>query len=92
MNIANLSKRYRTLPTTIYYYQEANMDDEDDYTAFLTGAMANVNVTARYLGCTPSAIRAWVGKNKIPFTKVNRLTKFRKSDLDDWLERNTVRA
>ena len=45
---------------------------------------------ANYVGCTPDTMRVWVSKRKIPFVKVNRLARFRKSDLDDWLEANVV--
>ena len=45
-----------------------------------------------YLGCTKGTLKVWVSKRKVPFTKVNRLTRFLKSDLDAWLERNSVPA
>ncbi len=45
---------------------------------------------AAYLGCTPNTLRVWVSKRRVPFVKVGRLTRFRKKDLDEYLERNLV--
>jgi excisionase family DNA binding protein len=43
---------------------------------------------AHYLGCKPGTLRVWVSKRKVPFVKVGRLVRFRKADLDAWLESN----
>ena len=45
---------------------------------------------AAYLGCTPDTLRVWVSKRMIPFLKVNALTRFRKSDLDAWMNARLV--
>jgi excisionase family DNA binding protein len=45
---------------------------------------------AAYLGCTPYTMRVWVSKRKVPFLKVGRLTRFRRSDLDAWLDERLV--
>ena len=45
---------------------------------------------AVYLGCTPDTLRVWVSKRKVPFIKVGRLTRFRKRDLDEFLDNNRV--
>ena len=47
---------------------------------------------ARYLGCTSQTLRVWVSKRRVPFVKVNRLTRFLKRDLDLWLENHKVAA
>ena len=47
---------------------------------------------ASYLGCTPATLRAWTSKRKVPFVKVNRLTRFLISDLDEWLAAHRVPA
>ena len=47
---------------------------------------------ARYLGCTPDTLRVWVGKRRVPFVRVGRLVRFRKCDLDEWVEKNRVPA
>jgi excisionase family DNA binding protein len=45
---------------------------------------------ARYLGCTEGTLAVWVSKRKVPFVRVNRLVRFRKRDLDMWLDENMV--
>ncbi len=47
---------------------------------------------AAYLGCTPSTLRVWVSRRQVPFIKVRRLTRFRRVDLDQWLEQHRVSA
>ena len=47
---------------------------------------------AAYLGTTPDTLRVWVSKRKVPFVRVGRLVRFRKKDLDQWLEKNFVPA
>ena len=45
---------------------------------------------AIYIGCTDQTLRQWTSRRKVPFVKVGRLTRFRKTDLDRWLEENAV--
>lgn len=45
---------------------------------------------SRYLGCTEGTLAVWVSKRKVPFVRVNRLVRFRKRDLDVWLDKNAV--
>ena len=45
---------------------------------------------ADYLGCTEGTLRVWVSKKRVPYVKVGRLVRFRKADLDAWLDRNAV--
>ena len=47
---------------------------------------------AAYLGCTPDTLRVWVSKRKVPFIRVNRLIRFRRGDLDRWLDERLVPA
>ena len=47
---------------------------------------------AEYLGTTPDTLRVWVSKRRVPFVRVGRLVRFRKKDLDQWLEKNFVPA
>ena len=47
---------------------------------------------AEYLGCTPDTLKVWVSKRRVPFVRVGRLVRFRKADLDAWLEDNAVPA
>ena len=47
---------------------------------------------ARYLGCRPQTLSVWacVGRYGLPMVKVGRSVRYRRSDLDKWLERRTV--
>ena len=47
--------------------------------------------TAQYLGVTEQTLAVWrcTGRYDIPYIKVGRLVKYRKSDLDAWLEKRT---
>jgi len=47
---------------------------------------------AEYLGCTADTLKVWTSKRKVPFVRVGRLVRFRKIDLDQWLEQNFVPA
>lgn len=50
---------------------------------------------AAYLGCTPSTLRVWTSKRKVPFIKIGGaggLTRFLKSDLDEYIEAHRVPA
>lgn len=47
---------------------------------------------APYLGVTPRTLEVWrcTKRHAIPYIKVGRLVKYRKSDLDAWLVSHTV--
>lgn len=47
---------------------------------------------AEYLGLRPQTLAIWGmnGRYNLRFVKVGRLCKYRKSDLDKWLESRTV--
>ena len=47
---------------------------------------------AGYIGVTPATLRVWVSRRRVPFVRVGRLVKFRKSDLDSWMDKNSVSA
>jgi len=49
---------------------------------------------AKYIGVTPRTLEVWrcTKRYKIPFIKVGRLVKYRKSALDAFLESRTVSA
>lgn len=46
---------------------------------------------AEYLGVTPGTLEVWAstGRYSLPFVKVGRSVKYRKSDLDAWLAKRT---
>ena len=47
---------------------------------------------AAYLGVSPGTLEVWrcTKRYHIPFIKVGRLVRYRKSDLDSFLDRRTV--
>jgi len=47
---------------------------------------------AEYLGVKPQTLSVWAccQRYNLPVIKVGRLCKYRKSDLDAWIERRTV--
>lgn len=47
---------------------------------------------AEYLGITASTLAVWacVKRYKLPYIKIGRLVKYRRSDLDSFIERQTV--
>jgi excisionase family DNA binding protein len=47
---------------------------------------------AEYLGVRPQTLSIWAmsGRYGLPFIKVGRLAKYRRADLDKFLERRTV--
>lgn len=50
------------------------------------------DTAAAYIGCTPLTLRQWVSRRRVPFVRCGRLVRFRKCDLDEWLEKNRVPA
>ena len=52
----------------------------------------NTAEAAQYIGCTSGTLRVWVSKRRVPYIKVGSLVKFRKSDLDRWLDKQAVSA
>jgi excisionase family DNA binding protein len=53
------------------------------------GTMSN-DAAAVYIGCAPDTLRVWTSRRRVPFVKVGRLTRFRRSDLDAWLDARAV--
>lgn len=51
--------------------------------------LLDMKEASSYLGVSATTLYTWVIQKKIPFVKVGRLNKFRKKDLDQWLERRT---
>lgn len=49
---------------------------------------------AAYLGCRPQTLAVWAatGRYRLPFLKVGRLVRYRRADLDAFLERRTVES
>ena len=49
-----------------------------------------VEEAATYLRLAPATLYQKVSERSIPFTKIRNVLRFRKADLDEWLQRNTV--
>ena len=50
--------------------------------------LLNVKQVAQYLQLKESTIYSWAQDGKIPAIKIGRTWRFRRSDLDAWLERH----
>lgn len=55
-------------------------------------ALITSNEAAAYLGLKPGTLEVWrcTKRHQIPFFKIGRLVKYRKSDLDAWLDSRAV--
>jgi excisionase family DNA binding protein len=51
-------------------------------------ALLNVKQVAEYLQLKESTIYSWAQDGKVPAIKIGRTWRFRRSDLDMWLERH----
>lgn len=47
-----------------------------------------LNQAAAYLSCTERHLRELIYRREVPYLKVGRLVRFRRSELDQWLESN----
>lgn len=45
---------------------------------------------AMFLGCAPGTLRVWVCKGRVPYVKVGRLTRFLRSDIEDFVRQRRV--
>ena len=54
--------------------------------------MLTRNQAAEYVGCRPQTLAVWAltGRYSLPMVKVGRCVRYRRSDLDKWLESRTV--
>ena len=50
--------------------------------------LLNVKQVAEYLQLKESTIYSWAQDSKIPAIKIGRTWRFRREDLDSWLERH----
>ena len=48
--------------------------------------------TAAFLGVTPETLAVWACEKRysLPYVKVGRLVKYRRADIETWLESRTV--
>lgn len=56
--------------------------------------LLNTEQAAAYLGVTSRTLEVWrcTKRQAIPYIKVGRLVKYRKTELDQWLARQTIGA
>jgi len=52
--------------------------------------LIGVTELAQYLKVNPQTIYNWVSGNKVPYTKVGDLLRFKKEDIDGWLKKKTT--
>jgi len=55
-------------------------------------ALLKADQVAVRLGCSLRLVRQLSADRRIPFVKVGRLTRFKPSDVESYVERNTVRG
>lgn len=60
-------------------------DTRNDFEPLMT-----VEEVADYIKFEPSTIRQWVKARSIPHLKVGRSTRFRRQDIDAWVDRAKV--
>ena len=70
----------------VLFLPEVIMNDADSTSPILANDAA-----AAFIGCTPSTLRSWVAEKRVPFIRLGRLVRFRRADLEDFLESNLVR-
>jgi excisionase family DNA binding protein len=58
----------------------------------LTSDLLTVPETAALLRLKPSTIRAWTSQRRIPFVKVGRLVRIRRSDAEAYITSRIVQA
>jgi len=58
----------------------------------MTKELFSTREAAEYVGARPHTLETWraSGRYGIPFVKVGRLVKYRRADLDAWLQSRTV--
>ena len=54
--------------------------------------LVSVKQTAGELAVSPHTIRSWCMKRKLPFVKLGRRVLIRRKDLEDFVNRNVIKA
>lgn len=52
----------------------------------------SIEQAAAYLNVTVRAVRSWIEHKRIDYIKMGKYVRFRKEYLDQWVEKNTVKA
>jgi len=58
---------------------------------FVPDTGINTKGAAAYIGCTESAIARWRSEGRLQFYKAGKLVRFRKRDLDEFINGNLSR-
>lgn len=61
-------------------------------TATCQSDLLTTQEAAKFLGMSPGSLEVWRSEKRysIPYVKVGRLVRYRRSDLEAWLESRTV--
>ncbi len=63
----------------------------NEITSQINSTIFTYNELSAYLKIQPGTLRKWVMQSKLPFFKIGtKSVRFRKSDIDSWLERQKV--
>lgn len=54
--------------------------------------LLDVRDAASFLGIRPITLYAWVNQRRITYIKVGRLVKFDRTDLEEWILENKIKA
>ena len=68
----------------------AELQRQNDGRALATREIMSIPQAAEYLGLSVYTLREWVRMGKVPFSRINKTVRLRKSKLDKWLERNEI--
>ena len=66
--------------------QETESQQTEDYGEPLSLSFMDAREVAQYLKVRPSTIYSMTGNRKIPFYRIGRQLRFRKSEVDKWMQ------
>lgn len=72
----------------IFSVNELIFDEKEDVMGMINqDNYINLDEAAKYLGIKPTTLRSWIKdpKNEVPAHKVGRMWKFKRSEIDIWV-------
>ena len=72
----------------IFSVNELIFDEKEDVMGMINqDNYINLDEAAKYLGIKPTTLRSWIKdpKNEVPAHKVGRMWKFKRSEIDVWV-------
>ena len=72
----------------IFSVNELIFDEKEDVMGMINqDNYINLDEAAKYLGIKPTTLRSWIKdpKNEVPAHKVGRMLKFKRSEIDVWV-------